>query len=506
MAKKRKAFGPVVGLDIGSRWIKAVEVRPSRNGVVITGIGYEPTPQGAVVEDAILDSAAIAAAIKRLFSNSGISIKKVVSSVSGQSSVVVRIIDVPRMTEQELAETMKWEVERHIPFPVSQTVMDFQIVNRASTPPDAQTMEVLLAVCQEEVVKKHIEALGAAKLAPQAIEVESVALPRSLIAGDPEAESRTTVAIAEIGNESTKLCIYENKTLVFPRSIPIAGGNLLRALIDMLGMTEEEAEVALREHGSVDLSVLTSMGEPALDAGGFADQAEETQLGGFSSPFAVPEPPPAGSPFAPPSAAPEPPGAPDPPVVSPPIGFDLGDELISAVPGTPQESVPEPPEAYVPAEQPGATVFDLDGEDRRTQAPVFDLDTEPAAPQAVEPAEPVGVEPPGQQDSGGSSAISSTIAPVLAELAVELKRSLDYYTGRCPDPVDALILSGGVSKLPGLAAYMEAMLGLPVSVGDPVSHLPMQSKRYGPEFLADISPVFSVCLGLALRDYAGGKG
>ena len=505
MAKKRKAFGPVVGLDIGSRWIKAVEVRPSRDGATITGIGYEPTPQGAVVEDAILDSAAIASAIKRLFSNSGISIKKVVSSVSGQSSVVVRIIDVPKMTEQELAETMKWEVERHVPFPVSQTVMDFQIVNRASAPPDAQTMEVLLAVCQEEVVKKHIEALGAAKLAPQAIEVESVALPRSLIAGDPEAESHTTVAIAEIGNESTKLCIYENKTLVFPRSIPIAGGNLLRALIDIMGMSEEEAEVALREHGSVDLSVLSGVAEPAPDAGRFADQAEETQLGGFSSPFAAPAPPPAGSPFAPPSAAPEPPGGPEPPVVPPPIGFDLGDELISAAPGAPQESVPEPPEAYVP-EQPGAAVFDLDDEDRRTQAPVFDLDEEPAAPQATEPAEPFAVESPAQQDSGGSSAIRSTIAPVLAELGAELKRSLDYYTGRYPDPVDALILSGGVSKLPGLAGYMEAMLGLPVSVGDPVSHLPMQAKRYGPEFLADISPVFSVCLGLALRDYAGGKG
>jgi len=179
--------------------------------------------------------------------------------------------------------------------------------------------------------------------------------------------------------------------------------------------------------------------------------------------------------------------------------------LISAAPGAPQESVPEPPEAYVP-EQPGAAVFDLDDEDRRTQAPVFDLDEEPAAPQATEPAEPFAVESPAQQDSGGSSAISSTIAPVLAELAAELKRSLDYYTGRYPDPVDALILSGGVSKLPGLAGYMEAMLGLPVSVGDPVSHLPMQAKRYGPEFLADISPVFSVCLGLALRDYAGGKG
>lgn len=516
MAKKRKAFGPVVGLDIGSRWIKAVEVRPSRGGAAITGIGYEPTPQGAVVEDAILDANAIAAAIKRLFSNSGITVRKVVSAVSGQSSVVVRIIEVPRMTEKELAETMKWEVERHVPFPVNQTVMDFKMLNRPSAPPDAQSMEVLLAVCQEDVVKKHIEALGAAKLSPDAIEVESVALPRALIAGDPEAESLSTVAVAEIGNEATELCIYENKVLVFPRSIPIAGSNLTRALIDTMGMSEDEAEAALREHGSVDISLLSDLSEPAVgaDASGFG--VAETQLGGYTSPFAAPEPPPApDTPFAaaPPAADA---GPPEPPPVPPPMGFDLGEEFIPASPQPAGE--PEPGETAEP-EQPRA-VFDLGDEDFKSAAPVFDLDddvqpdaqpgAQPETQMEPPPLQVEAVPDPEQPESGvqsnSQSQISSMIAPVLAELAAELKRSLDYYTSRNPAPVDALILSGGVAKLPGLAGYLEQSLGLPVSVGDPVSRLPMQSKRYGPEYLADVSPVFSVSLGLALRGYAGGEG
>ncbi len=96
MAKKGKASGPVVGLDIGSRWIKAVEIRPGRAGATVTGIGYEPTPQGAVVEDAYWIPPQSAPRSSASSTGGGIGAKKVVSSVSGQSSVVVRIIEVPK--------------------------------------------------------------------------------------------------------------------------------------------------------------------------------------------------------------------------------------------------------------------------------------------------------------------------------------------------------------------------------------------------------------------------
>jgi type IV pilus assembly protein PilM len=62
-----------------------------------------------------------------------------------------------------------------------------------------------------------------------------------------------------------------------------------------------------------------------------------------------------------------------------------------------------------------------------------------------------------------------------------------------------------VAKLPGLAGYLEQALGMPVMVGDPLGHLKLASKRYSPEFLAEIAPVFSICVGLALRDFVGGE-
>jgi len=163
-----------------------------------------------------------------------------------------------------------------------------------------------------------MEAVLGAKLKPEAIEVEPVALPRSLVYGVPGMQERRTVAVADIGWQTTQVCIYENLEPVFPRSIPIGGQSLARAVSEALGVDEDAADQTLREQGSVDLEALEALSRPA------PPPEEETQIGlespfaagGFESPFAVPQPP-----------AAEPPAA-EEPGVPPPIGFDLGDEFV----------------------------------------------------------------------------------------------------------------------------------------------------------------------------------
>ncbi len=526
-----------MGLDIGSRWIKAVELRPGRGGAVISGIGYEPTPEGAIVEETILDSAAVAAAVKRLFASSRISAKKVVSSVSGQSAVVVRVIEVPKMTPQELAETMKWEVERHIPFPSSEVVMDFKPLERPSTPPGAQNMEVLLAVCQEEVIRKHMDTLEAAKLAPSAIEVEPIAVPRSLINGHPDIEEHATVAVADIGSDSTKFGIYEQKVLIFPRTVPIANINLVRAVEQALGLEEGEAERLLREQGLVDTDLIGQAGagaEPAVEP-------EETHydLGPtYSTPFSDPHtygqqepepgplPPVAGFDLgddgfveAAPPGAEEPPEEtqlPDSPF-APAGGFDLGEEPTTKSAGV--FDLGQNPDA-AEADKPAGEVFDLSDTDMRSTGPVFDLDETFAPAPAAQPESaatsdasatpdvPAAVTPPPaphppMPTGSAQSQIAQAIAPVVVELATELSRSLDYYNARNPQQVDILIICGGAARIPGLAAYLQQALGVPVQVGDPISNLPLTTRKTTPEALAELAPVFSTSVGLALRDFVG---
>ena len=143
---------PILGLDIGSNYIKVVEAQLRKDRAVVTALGVMPTPTDAVDNNVILDPVGLGAAIKKLLEQTGIKTKKVVSTVASQSSLVVRIIPVPKMTRSELEETMKWEVERHVPFQPSEIIRDFQPLGRPEDVPEGGQMEVLLAVAQDGFV------------------------------------------------------------------------------------------------------------------------------------------------------------------------------------------------------------------------------------------------------------------------------------------------------------------------------------------------------------------
>ena len=91
----------------------------------------------------------------------------------------MRVIDVPQMNAAELAETMKWEVERQVPFNASEVVMDYQPIQRPEGYADGQNMEVCLAVAQQEMIDRHVEMLFKAGLKPKAIDVEPLAAGRA---------------------------------------------------------------------------------------------------------------------------------------------------------------------------------------------------------------------------------------------------------------------------------------------------------------------------------------
>lgn len=297
----------VLGLDIGTNRIKFVEARAGRQGPVITNAGVGLTPRDTIANGVIVDPDALGAALRQLLDQHGVKTKRVVSSVASQSSLVVRPIEVPRMTRQELADTMQWEVERHIPFAASEIVMDYQpLIPPEELPPDAQNMQVLLAVAQEDMVNAHVETLFRAGLDPAALDVEPLAASRALIDINRDRGSyEHTYALLNIGANTTDLSIVRNGLLTFTRPVPLAGDNITNAVAEALGYEFHEAERVKLEQGALYLE-----GRPALEAG----------RGGEAEPVE--------------RAAPEEEGEGRPKV------FDLG---ADAGPGEPPEQRPRPP-------------------------------------------------------------------------------------------------------------------------------------------------------------------
>jgi len=502
--KKKSGGAPTVGLDIGSSLIKVVEAKSGKTGPQITALGVCPTPEGTVADDVIMDPQSLGRAIRQLLNESGIQTKRCVSSVSGQSSVVVRIIEVPKMTNKELAETMKWEIERHVPFSANEVVMDFASIEKPAGAQDDQNMEVLLAVAQQDLVNRHVETLFAAGLDPVAIDVEPLAASRAVIDSAAEGEDSQIIALVNIGNDITDISVFRNGILAFPRTLPIAGKAITRALSDSLQITVDQAEQLKRERARVMMER--------------ADQYS-ADLG-----FGGPEPIDLGGGYPAPTIG----LSSTPPVAEPDDNMDFipGLGFTSMGPGQPASEAAAPGPSQDPAfdidigagTAGSALPFDLGMEDEpiagvAAAAPSLDLSGDVGdISDLITPLKPATVADDGQDVKPAlevelpafpDETVFDAIAPVLHDLVAEVRRSIEYFMSRYQSEPDKVIICGGTAKIPDLDKFFESQLGIHTVVANPMTSIGVFSRGVSEDYLHEVAPVFPVSIGLAIRDMIG---
>jgi type IV pilus assembly protein PilM len=138
---------PLVGLDIGSSAIKAVELSKSKKGYQLIGFAYEPLGPDAVVDGAIMDAPAVADTIKKTFLMGKFKPKAVATGVSGHSVIVKRVV-VPAATANEVETSIQLDAEQYIPFDISEVNLDYQVVGPGVTSAEEPGMEVVLVAAK----------------------------------------------------------------------------------------------------------------------------------------------------------------------------------------------------------------------------------------------------------------------------------------------------------------------------------------------------------------------
>ena len=142
----------LVGLDIGSSSVKAVEMKPGKAETwQLSTIGLEYLPQEAIVDGQIMDSTSVIDAIQRLFSEYRIKTTEVATAISG-SSVIVKKIQLPAMSEQELAESIHWEAEQYIPFDIQEVNLDYQVLDPGGA---GGNMDILLVAAKKDKINDY---------------------------------------------------------------------------------------------------------------------------------------------------------------------------------------------------------------------------------------------------------------------------------------------------------------------------------------------------------------
>lgn len=274
--------GTALGLNIGSDSIKVVEATATGNAVSVTAIGIVPTPEDSIANGVVMSANALVLGIRDALAQAGIKSKKVVTSISGTGALVVRIIEVPKMSDGELLDNMKMDADRYIPFPPSEVEMDFKALRELPSDPDSPNMEVLLAAAQREIVDQHVQVIQDAKLDPRSIDVEPLAAARALthpltsqapngpaaLGSDPDYGDVS--AILNIGASGTEISILRGDILVFTRTVPSGGNAMTQALVDTLGLSWSDAEQLKQEKGDA-LAPTVGTGPVAAAAGGDDD-------------------------------------------------------------------------------------------------------------------------------------------------------------------------------------------------------------------------------------------
>ncbi len=235
----------IVGLDLGSSVVKAIELSLEGPEPVITGFNRVEIPQGGSLDEAVVT----------LLREGKFKSKRVVTSVSGQS-VVVRYVPMVKMSDSDLQQAIRFEADKYLPFDLDEVQLDCQSLERVSeaTKAEGETedelMTVLLAACKTAAIEYNVNLCLSQGLTPAAVDVDLFALANAWeLCGLPDVGDETdeqAMALVDVGSERTSINVLCGGETCFSREINIGGADMTQAIARRMGVELYEAEAIKR--------------------------------------------------------------------------------------------------------------------------------------------------------------------------------------------------------------------------------------------------------------------
>jgi len=237
----------IIGLDIGSRNIKAVQLKETKDVYTLERLGITSLDSELIVDGSILDSTRVVEAIKELVLTTDIKAKNTTLSVSGHSSVIIKRITLPEVSEDELSESINFEAEQYIPFDIEDVMLDFQILGLAE---EEGMMDVLIVAVKRDKINEYVSVVKEAGLAPAVVDIDSFAL-ENMHELNYEFNEEANVALINVGASMINMNIIKGGVSVFTRDSSVGGNLYTEALQREFSISFEDAE-RLKEGGEVE--------------------------------------------------------------------------------------------------------------------------------------------------------------------------------------------------------------------------------------------------------------
>ncbi len=272
------------GLDVGSQWVKAVELEWPGGQPRVKRLLRFAVPEGAMSRGAADDPSALAGGLLANLRPQLFTSRHLALSVDSEQ-VFLRSLRLPQLAPRELAAAARWEGESHLPMPAAEVVTDYIVLGDDGP----GRTEVMMVGVPRRVVQGYLAACRRAGLTPEAIEPESTAIWRAIQSdgSGPQAEDRS-VAVLDIGASALRLTILRHGTPYLSRTVALAGEGTARTA-ELAREVRTSLEFFLYDNRGLRLSQVYLAGGAARDQGlaAFLEEALNTAFLG-RVPGAVP--------------------------------------------------------------------------------------------------------------------------------------------------------------------------------------------------------------------------
>jgi len=231
-----------IGLDISDLTIKLVQLTKIRDKIKINAIGQIKLAPGVIVNGDIKNQEALTQEIGKLIASpqyGKIESDEVIACLP-ETQTFIKLISVEK--KKDLDESIKAEIEKHIPVPVNELYYDYQVISQGITED-----QILIGAAPKTIVDRFTSLLDSLKLSVVALEIEPVSICRSLLAEESvksKGQSDKNYCLLDIGAKRASLTVYCRNTILFSISLPVSGEEITDSIARKINITSEQAEKA----------------------------------------------------------------------------------------------------------------------------------------------------------------------------------------------------------------------------------------------------------------------
>lgn len=226
------------GIDLSDLSLKIIDLKKHGGKFKLASFNRQEIKEGLIENGEIKKENELIDIIKKAVKEvkgEALKTKYCVASLPETESYI-RVLQLPLIKKEEVAEAIKWELEANIPQPVGEIYYDWQLVRPPQ--PDAKQLDILVGVLPKKTVDPYLDVLKKAGLKPFVFEIESAATARALIKKDRQ----DPVAVVDIGAQKTTFFIYTQGTIYFTAAIPICNNSLIATLSEKLEISKQKAK------------------------------------------------------------------------------------------------------------------------------------------------------------------------------------------------------------------------------------------------------------------------